>query len=410
MKFLAVITRLGSPKKRLFGRRLHSDGRRPGGETTLQFRGEREERQQLGSAPSSCKVKLTEIEGSGRGWFATKHLQAGELIFEEVPARSRNVDDLAMLVMNSERLSKGLHVPASYPMRMTPPLVDESDAGKWSKSMAQVISNGFRSPDGSSLLLQDASLFNHSCRPNAAIGNPGGARAQVRAIRDVKEGQEVCICYDSSVFWLPAEKRRGELMRRWGFECGCPRCIKGSDDEVEGKMTRIKSSADQDKVEMISTELDRSEALVDHALVEMAGLDHKALTDAAAATKAALMAASGTLEATHWRVRRGLSGLVRCLWLLNEMEGMDSGGTLDFDTGYEPGASVAELRKFLRIAMAVDKDVVPPLHPMRLEMYGMWSMLVGDGEEWKLGGALDDLHELKQLWEGVDAEDGGSLP
>jgi hypothetical protein len=416
MKFpAAMITRLGfPPKKRLFAlvkSRLHSGGRQHGGETTLRFRGERE-RRQLGSAPSSCKVRLTDIEGSGRGWFATKHLEAGELIFEEEPARSRNVDDLAMLVMNSERLCKGLHVPATYAMRMTPPHVDESDAGKWSRSMAQVISNGFRSPDGSSLLLQDASLFNHSCRPNAAIGNPGGTKAQVRAIRDVKEGQEVCICYDSSVFWLPAEKRRWELKRRWGFECGCPRCVKGSDDEVEGKMTRIKSSADQDKVEMTSAELDRSDALVDHALIERAGLDHKALMDAAAATKSALMAASGTLEATHWRVRRGLSGLVRCLWLLNEMEGMDmdSDGTLDFDTGFEPGASVAELRKFLRIAMAVDKDVVPPLHPMRLEMYGMWSMLVGDGEEWKLGGALDDLHELKELWEGVEEEDGGSTP
>lgn len=397
MRITTLIARLGSSSRKLLPLahiRRHTD---VGGLTKVGDKGEN-----VGGT-AGPKVKMVEMKGSGRGWFATKHLDAGELIFEEEPAKSRNIDDLAMLVVNSERLSRGLHVPDTYAMRMTPPHVDESDAGKWSRSMAQVISNGFRSPDGSSLLLQEASLFNHSCRPNAGLGNPGGTKAQVRAIRDMKEGQEVCICYDSSVFWLPSKQRRGELLRRWGFECCCPRCVKGIEDEVEGKITRIKGSADKERLEMIAMELDRGEALVEHALVERAGLDHKALMDAAAATKAALMAASGTLEATHWQVRRGLVGLVRCLWLLNEMEGMDSGGSLDFDTGYEPGARVAELRKFLRIAMAVDKDVVPPLHPMRLEMFGMWNMLVGDGEEWKLGGALDDLHELKQLWEGGDS-------
>lgn len=54
--------------------------------------------------------------------------------------------------------------------------------------------------------------------------------------------------------------------------------------------------------------------------------------------------------------------------------------------------------------MAVERSVVAPLHPMRLETFGLWEQLEGEGDDWKLGGALQDLAELKVLWEGVDGE------
>lgn len=285
---------------------------------------------------------MLELDGTGRGWFATKKLVPGDLIFEEVPARSRNVDDLAHIVMGSERLSKGLHVPASF-----------ANAGAWSRSVAQVISNGFRSPDGAMLLLQDASLFNHSCRPNAAVGNPGGDKVQVRAIRNVKEGQELCICYDSALFWLPTERRRPELRRRWGFECGCPRCTGAGEDEVEGLITRMckegARGADSALVEHIDMQLDRSDALIEHALVEKRGGDEVALNDAVRASKKALTIAAGTYEATHWRVRRVLVGLSKCMFhLQTEYGDGDVDGSLDFDMGYQDGKAAGELKRVLR--------------------------------------------------------------
>ena len=84
----------------------------------------------------------------------------------------------------------------------------------------------FRAPGGKMLLLAQTSLFNHSCHPNAAVYRHDADRekVQVRVLRDVGEGQEVALCYDSALYHMPTARRRELLRARWGFECGCPRC------------------------------------------------------------------------------------------------------------------------------------------------------------------------------------------
>ena len=88
------------------------------------------------------------------------------------------------------------------------------------------------------LLLANTALFNHSCLPNAAVyaAAEGKGRVQVRMIRDVAEGQEVAICYDSALLSREREYRQQQLMARWGFRCGCPRC-RTPDDPAEALLT-----------------------------------------------------------------------------------------------------------------------------------------------------------------------------
>jgi len=57
-------------------------------------------------------------------------------------------------------------------------------------------------------LLPLSSFFNHSCIPNAAFGmdEDGTGRGVVRAIDDIKKGEEINVCYHSELLYLPTKK------------------------------------------------------------------------------------------------------------------------------------------------------------------------------------------------------------
>jgi len=61
-------------------------------------------------------------------------------------------------------------------------------------------------------LLPLSSFFNHSCIPNAAFGmdEDGTGRGVVRAIDDIKKGEEINVCYHSELLYLPTKKRQAQ--------------------------------------------------------------------------------------------------------------------------------------------------------------------------------------------------------
>lgn len=79
------------------------------------------------------------------------------------------------------------------------------------------------------------SMLNHSCVPNAyAAFDDGIKRLTVRALRDIEEGEEVCIAYlDAATLLEPAFSqpssslvtRRMVLQLQRGFECLCDSCV-----------------------------------------------------------------------------------------------------------------------------------------------------------------------------------------
>jgi len=66
------------------------------------------------------------------------------------------------------------------------------------------------------------SFFNHSCSYNAAIKITVGMRFTAVAVRDIHQGEEVCICYVDA--GQAGEVRRAELRRVFWFECRCAKC------------------------------------------------------------------------------------------------------------------------------------------------------------------------------------------
>ena len=70
------------------------------------------------------------------------------------------------------------------------------------------------------------SRFNHSCVPTAEFRwNERLKRQEIRAIRRIRVGQEICLCYFTTVM-LEASKaeRREYLQTRYGFVCECEAC------------------------------------------------------------------------------------------------------------------------------------------------------------------------------------------
>uniref|UniRef100_A0ACD5ZX62 Uncharacterized protein n=1 Tax=Avena sativa TaxID=4498 RepID=A0ACD5ZX62_AVESA len=69
------------------------------------------------------------------------------------------------------------------------------------------------------------SFYNHDCDPNTHIVWLENADAKLKTLRDIDEGEELCICYiDAS---MDVNARQKILAEGFGFQCRCSRCLSG---------------------------------------------------------------------------------------------------------------------------------------------------------------------------------------
>lgn len=118
----------------------------------------------------------------------------------------------------------------------------------------------FHSRSSSKLLYLALARVNHSCRPNAVLGDPKLAERDPKlhsklqpfdplkkalvAAEDIGEGEEITVNYLSADELLePRQLRREKLWERFGFECCCTRCL---DEEADAalRVFRCEGSSD----------------------------------------------------------------------------------------------------------------------------------------------------------------------
>ncbi|XP_030853823.1 histone-lysine N-methyltransferase SMYD3-like [Strongylocentrotus purpuratus] len=128
------------------------------------------------------------------------------------------------------------------------------------KIFGATLCNGFSIMDDDLIGIADgiylrASMLNHSCDPNCVVVFDG-RKLQLRAIKDVREGEECTISYvDVSE---PAKERQAELKERYHFTCKCVKCIEeinslGPDDDLDKELrSRLKKTWEQIEVEVES--------------------------------------------------------------------------------------------------------------------------------------------------------------
>jgi len=250
------------------------------------------------------------------------------MVLRERPITADSLSELALQVLQRPSLFRTLHVPENYATTETPEWVMQGrgyvSSMEWSRALAQAQSNGFRSEEGSMLLLEKTALFNHSCKPNAAAYfHQGRATAEVRALREIGQGQEIALCYDSQLLLMPREERRKILHRRWGFVCECPRCMDPQDptDQMLVACNRHRKEGDSVGVggATIQEELAMKDAFqrAEQSFEEAA--QNRQLSSVRAAAEslhAALELSQGKLQVTHWQVQLTLRNLASCWFMI----------------------------------------------------------------------------------------------
>ena len=69
------------------------------------------------------------------------------------------------------------------------------------------------------------SRFNHSCRPNAQrFWNEDTDTRDLRALRKIKQGEEITLSYSVNLGIESRERRRSELKEDFNFNCNCKAC------------------------------------------------------------------------------------------------------------------------------------------------------------------------------------------
>ena len=76
---------------------------------------------------------------------------------------------------------------------------------------------------GSGVAIKTA-RFNHSCQPNATALIMANGQNQIRAVKDIKAGEEINICYLGGFNTLRNKKFRQKLLYTWHFVCLCDLC------------------------------------------------------------------------------------------------------------------------------------------------------------------------------------------
>ncbi|KAK1941736.1 N-lysine methyltransferase SMYD2 [Phytophthora citrophthora] len=93
-------------------------------------------------------------------------------------------------------------------------------------------------------------LINHSCQPNCTWSNAGGSIMEVRALCDIKKGEEITLSYID--IDKERSERQKELQNTKHFDCQCDRCSTPLNESVDRflqgfRCPRCSLKADEDK-------------------------------------------------------------------------------------------------------------------------------------------------------------------
>lgn len=156
----------------------------------------------------------------GRGYAAGCEISPGTLLLDETGFFAMSTQDKKMTaaVLTSPELMEGLSTCSVKRCADKVSFLTDYTFEEWTGAWKKVQANKFcvRAPGGDAaagMIFLEASLFNHSCGPNACVEFPFPGRIQVTACEDIQIGEEICIDYS------PAGGSTGEA-----FICECDAC------------------------------------------------------------------------------------------------------------------------------------------------------------------------------------------
>uniref|UniRef100_A0A672HZB1 [histone H3]-lysine(4) N-trimethyltransferase n=1 Tax=Salarias fasciatus TaxID=181472 RepID=A0A672HZB1_SALFA len=116
--------------------------------------------------------------------------------------------------------------------------------------LSQVACNGFTIEDDElshmgTAVYPDVALINHSCLPSVIV-TYNGTSAEVRAVQDMKPGDEVLISYIDLLY--PTDDRNHRLRESYFFTCNCQECKSKSKDKAKLKVRKRSDPIEPDDI------------------------------------------------------------------------------------------------------------------------------------------------------------------
>ena len=198
-------------------------------------------------------VMVTEIPGKGRGLVAARDIKMGELIFKEEPSikLSWNPTDPAFMKSLMDQVDNLPEEAKAQLFKLKPRTFSDIRGNPRSSALYQIVASNTSqseykifglceansdfsgSSDARMELFLNFALVNHSCAPNAAIGDPNLTSEEeddcieIRAIKDISKGEEITSCYflDVKEFGSIQRKRKAGLKKDLFFDCKCSVCL-----------------------------------------------------------------------------------------------------------------------------------------------------------------------------------------
>ena len=226
--------------------------------------------------------KVTEIEGKGLGCVATVDIEKGSLILTENPQICGNTEEtlgsskwIKSLLKSFNRMKKAdqleymaLHNKwnnfqdsqnVEYHVEQIE-LFKENIIEKDVKNCKLEIDKIEKNPEKAEEILKicgiystncfpsgvkiKTSRFNHSCKGNAAIIIMLNDEHQIRAISNIKAGEEININYNKDPFsgFRKKKDRQRSLLLNWFFMCSCDLCTNDADINTDASEVLIQEA------------------------------------------------------------------------------------------------------------------------------------------------------------------------
>ena len=228
------------------------------------------------------------MSGKGVGCVASQDIGKGSLVLRELPLLVKSEETYkhhsiikSFLAMSAEDQEEYLKLHNNYEVACVEDSDDWSDAMRNEFHVALPILATFsdicmaRATDVWGIFKTNTftdgvylkmSRFNHSCHPNAEIfGNQDTNNStDLRALRKIKQGEEITICYideDKSVW--SREERRAEMKTFYNFDCKCVGC----------DMTGEQIQQEKEKIEAFKEQVVKRETV--QVMKSMADDDHE---------------------------------------------------------------------------------------------------------------------------------------
>lgn len=209
-------------------------------------------------------ISITELEDRGRGLVATKDLNMGDLIvkdravicvgadldsWEAGPEIQKQVDKLPAddrlrfyELTKMQRLLDLCGTLRAAAGGNSDQLRKAEQAEQHALVSAIFYNNDISAADESKCLFLTLALLNHSCAPNSSWARAGEnvKELELRAIRDIRRGEEITVNYISvEGRYSDKDTRQQKLAEGWGFKCCCSLCTSGAEEEIKSRIRAL---------------------------------------------------------------------------------------------------------------------------------------------------------------------------